>query len=80
MISYQEVFKKSPAMRPIGSQLDRRFFDAHPFRIDLLGGFHVRFSTLHCAARTALHVNRPVWDECTSQQTTVRECRALVPF
>ena len=55
-------------------EMDASFAERHPYRIDLADGGQVRFSTLGCAAQTAVALNLPVWDESAQNQYSARDC------
>jgi hypothetical protein len=54
------------------------FLATHPLRIDLPDGTQVRFRGLQCAARSACHWKRPVWDEDHGSGYSFRECVDIV--
>ena len=55
------------------------FFTAHPFRVDLPDGYHVRFTTLASAASSAFHHRVfAVTDESTGKRYEQSELRAYL--
>ncbi len=50
------------------------FIAAHPLRIDLQDGSHVRFGDMVCAARSACHHKSTLWDESNSRGMSLLDC------
>ena len=55
--------------------LRREFMEKHPYRIDLKGGFSLRFASVAVASASALHYRRPIWDEKESREIVLGEAR-----
>jgi hypothetical protein len=60
--------------RPLPFEL---FAARHPYRIDIRDGHHVRFTSIGCAANSALYHNAPVWDEARGMQFTLSDCHSI---
>ncbi len=56
--------------------LGQKFLANHSYRIDLPGGYSVRFSGLACASSSALFHNLPIWDEKDRRFIPLSEARS----
>lgn len=68
----KKLFTGEPIELPLG------FLLSHDYVIELEGDYVLRFKSLHCAARSSLHYQKPVIDQTTRQIYSWEECRRIV--